>query len=184
MTRRVMCGPLDHGLVAEALQDDSGRPLQGLGREVDHRNPRTTTMPSSSECTVCPGVIHTPPIFTGPLTTPTPVLLLFWGLVPEALIPRSSRSRATLSRTAPEMTIPAQPRCTATSAMRSPTSAERNDPPPSTTSTLPLGSRSSSNVDLTKALSSKHFTVTAGPANRDLRPKLRNWTGIEARASP
>ena len=72
-----MCGPLDHGLVAEALQDDSGRPLDGLGREVDHRNPRTTTMPSSSECTVCPGVTHTPPISTGPLTTPTPVLLLF-----------------------------------------------------------------------------------------------------------
>ena len=30
----------------------------------------------------------------------------------------------------------------------------------------------------------KHFSVTAGPANRDFRPKLRNWTGIEARSSP
>src|SRR4029453_7132848 len=104
MPRRGMCGPLDHGLVAEALHHDSGRPPDQLGRKVHHRNPRTTTTPSSSECTVCPGVIHTPPISTGPLTTPTPVLLLFWGLVPKALIPRSSRSRATLSRTAPART--------------------------------------------------------------------------------
>ena len=131
-----------------------------------------------------PAVMTTPPISTGSSTVPAPVLLLLRGLVPRALMPISRSSIATLSRMQPCTTMPAQPRSTAMAAIRSPTSAERSDPPPSTTSTRPCGSGCSDSVFFSRALSSKHFTVTAGPANRAWRPKLRSWTGMLASASP
>ena len=116
---------------------------------------------------------------------PAPVLVLLLGLVPSALMPISSSiKRDAVADDTRVTTRPAQPRSTAMPAIRSPTSAERSEPPPSTTRTAPDAFSQLDSVDFSSALSSKHFTVTAGPANRRRRPKLRNCTGIDCSASP
>ena len=85
------------------------------------------------------------------------------GLVFKALIPISISLIILLSLMQPNTIIPSQPLSIPFCAKRSPTKAQRSDPPPSTTSTflVPL----SPNVVLTNELSSWHFIVTISPPN-------------------
>ncbi len=101
------------------------------------------------------------PNVTGTSRSPAPVLVLLRGFEPRALMPRSMVERTATSRTAPWMTTPAQPLSAAILAIMSPINALCSDPPPSTTRTWP--SPGVETMDLSRALSSKHRTVTAGP---------------------
>ena len=97
---------------------------------------------------------------------------------------RAGRS-ATLSRTAPQMISPAQPRRTAIPAMRSPTSAERNDPPPSTTSTLPPGPDAQPRrLEQGVVFEALQRHSRAGEPETSDRGNCGTGPGIEARSSP
>src|SRR5690606_36243321 len=96
---------------------------------------------------------------------------------PSAMTPISICAISSTSRTQPYTTTPAQPLSIADCAIISPSNAQRIEPPPSTTKTLPLPSLSLPslfNKDFTRLLSSKHFTVTISPQNLSLPPKLQN----------
>jgi NAD(P)-dependent dehydrogenase (short-subunit alcohol dehydrogenase family) len=90
-----------------------------------------------------------------------------------ALAPRSiSAVSARVSRTAPSMTIPAHPFRAARSASWSPTRAQCNDAPPSTTSTAPPpGSATSCR---SSAMSSWQRRVRIGPSNSARPPYCRS----------
>src|SRR5699024_6417376 len=82
----------------------------------------------------------------------------------------------------PLMTTPDQPLVTAASAIMSPISAERKDPPPSTTSTAP--SPGVLRTCLTRPLSSWHLTVRIGPAKKARPPYPRNCVAQLRKVSP
>src|SRR5918995_1534650 len=97
-------------------------------------------------------------------------------------MPRSRAPSASVSRTAPLTTSPAQPLPWASPAIRSPTSAVCSEPWPSTTSTAPPPG--SDRTCLTRALSWKQATVRIGPWKRRRPPSCRSWRSQLCSASP
>ena len=90
----------------------------------------------------------TPAKVTGRSRWPSPRRWLLRGMAASALMPRSMPARSSVSRTQPNRTTPAQPWATALAAIRSPSMAQRREPPASATSTRPAPGSARHGLDL------------------------------------
>ncbi len=143
---------------------------------------RSTRIPSGSHQIMAPGRTVHAVDHQLHIGLPGAVLGALARIAAERLDAKRQVREASRSRMAPLITTPAQPFATALSAIMSPMSAVRSEPPPSTTSTAP--SPGVARVDLTRALSSKHLMVRTGPLKCDSPPRDWNCSAMESSSSP
>ncbi|GBH10738.1 hypothetical protein KPSA1_04161 [Pseudomonas syringae pv. actinidiae] len=132
--------------------------------------------PSSSPIAMSPGFTTTPPISTGPLSSPlSPRLRVVTALMPWLKTGRRCSRKAATSVTAPDTTTPARPLMRPARVRSSPQQAQCSSPTHSITSTSPGRLLSSASR---RILPSGRWTLTVttlptsrAPSNKGLMPR-------------
>eukprot|EP01022_Parablepharisma_sp_SALTPOND_P029698 TRINITY_DN743_c1_g4_i1.p1 TRINITY_DN743_c1_g4~~TRINITY_DN743_c1_g4_i1.p1 ORF type:complete len:1335 (-),score=475.41 TRINITY_DN743_c1_g4_i1:5534-9538(-) len=125
----------------------------------------TTTTPSASPTIRSPGCTLVPPTDTGQFTRPAMFLVGPLGLAPMAQTGKPISRSASVSRTDPQMMMPARPLALHWDTMISPISAQVSSPLPSMTRTSP-GLAMAMAAWIIRLSPGRTSTVMAGPATR------------------